>query len=141
MENIAEKRDPLGHVPSDVRQELNNFVKGILEYEPVTQIERIVLFGSLAEGRWKRKTSDIDVAIVTADDPRYSWAHQALDEITPEQLSLIIHGIQRIKKHEDKFEFFVCTQSDFKGIFTLFNARKGKIGEDIKNGIPLYERK
>ncbi|MBF8249595.1 MAG: polymerase beta, Nucleotidyltransferase [Candidatus Levybacteria bacterium] len=146
MKDKAENINPLDRVPADMRMELDKFVEGVISYEPIVEIDEIILFGSLAKGNWNRQKSDIDLIVVVAEDLNYEYlnylyVHQVMGNSTTEQTQLITYGAQRTSlEFQSKLHFIVCTPSDFNNILNRFNDGRRSLGETIREGITLYKR-
>lgn len=143
MSKAGNEQDPslrLEHIPQAVRDELQIFVEGILDYQPLVVVEEIILFGSLAEGNWNPQESDIDLAVIVGEDLNYSHVHQLEGHTSPQQMQLVVCGIQHLKSLASRMHVFVCTISDFDLVLPRINDGRGLLSDSIRKGIPLYSK-
>ncbi len=139
---MERERPELAHIPEHVRKSLDEFVNGILNYQEA-DVRRIILYGSLAQGNWKPEKSDIDMAVVVENDPRFANVFQQTGDATAEQRQLVICGIHQVTDLAlmKRFHVQVCVVSDLEYLLPYINDGRGPLSEAIKRGIPLYEKK
>jgi predicted nucleotidyltransferase len=125
-------------LPEDIKNSLKEFVEGVIDYEPLATIERIVLFGSLSEGVWNPEKSDIDLAVIVSEDPKYSYKYQMNNNIHPAAWQLVLCGCQRVSLDYSKLQVSVCIPSDFQGSLKVSNDGRGSLADAIQKGTPLY---
>ena len=140
MERTNKSNFPESVTP-EVKTVLETFIEGILDYQPLTTIEKIVLFGSLTLGTWDHQGSDIDLAVIVEEDSNYAWVNQALGHPTPQQMQLVICGVQRVDpSFIGRLHVHVCLESELKGLMSGCNDGRGPLNKAINAGVTLYRR-
>lgn len=144
QENLNSK-----YVPEDLGIPLSEFMMGVVNNPWNIDVREIILYGSRAEGRYK-KESDVDLAVIISDQHtpnRYGilpedfsyW--EQLQGSNDAALSLVNTGTREITSPswKGKFQVVVCIPSDFNEALPLANDGRGPLSDAIKRGIPLYQ--